>query len=33
MPRAYVVCEPASHYYRSMTRGSAWMTVLIDEPI
>jgi hypothetical protein len=30
--RVYVVCEPASHYYRVMTR-SAWMPVLIGERI
>jgi hypothetical protein len=30
--RAYLVCEPASHYYSIMTR-SAWMPVLIDERI
>lgn len=29
----YVVCEPASHYYAVMTRGSAWMPVLVDETI
>ena len=30
--RAYLVCEPASHYYAVMTR-SAWMPVLIGERI
>jgi hypothetical protein len=30
--RAYLVCEPASHYYAIMTR-SAWMPVLIGERI
>jgi hypothetical protein len=30
--RVYLVCEPASHYYRVMTRGD-WMPVLIDERI
>ena len=29
--RVYVVCEPSSHYYQIMTRGSLWMPVLIDE--
>lgn len=24
-PRVYVICEPASHYYQIMTRGSCWM--------
>jgi hypothetical protein len=33
MPRVYVVCEPSSHYYQIMTRGSRWMPVLIDERI
>jgi hypothetical protein len=33
MPRVYVVCEPASHYYRGMTRGSDWMPVLIGERV
>ena len=32
-PRVYVICEPASHYYQVMTRGSRWMPVLIDERI
>jgi len=32
-PRAYVICEPSSHYYQIMTRGSRWMPVLIDERI
>jgi hypothetical protein len=32
-PRVYVVCEPSSHYYQIMTRGSRWMPVLIDERI
>jgi hypothetical protein len=31
--RVYVVCEPASHYYRVMTRGSDWMPMLIGERI
>ena len=30
--RAYLICEPASHYYRVMTR-SDWMPVLIGERI
>jgi hypothetical protein len=30
--RVYVVCEPASHYYRVMTR-SDWMPVLLGERI
>ena len=30
--RAYLICEPASHYYRVMTR-SDWMPVLIGEHI
>jgi hypothetical protein len=30
--RAYLICEPASHYYAVMTR-SAWMPVLIGERI
>jgi hypothetical protein len=30
-PRVYVICEPSSHYYQIMTRGSRWMPVLIDE--
>jgi hypothetical protein len=29
-PRVYVVCEPASHYYRTMTR-SEWMPALVGE--
>ncbi len=33
IPRVYVVCEPASHHYRTMTRGSEWMPVLIGERI
>jgi hypothetical protein len=33
LPRVYVVCEPASHYYRVMTSGSDWMPVLIGERI
>jgi hypothetical protein len=32
-PRVYVLCEPASHYYQIMTRGSSWMPVLIGERI
>src|SRR5690349_15423882 len=24
-PRVYVICEPASHHYQIMTRGSRWM--------
>ena len=28
--RAYLICEPASHYYAVMTR-SAWMPVLLGE--
>jgi hypothetical protein len=32
-PRVYVICEPASHYYQVMTRGSRWMPALIDERI
>jgi hypothetical protein len=31
-PRVYVVCEPASHYYRTMTR-SDWMPALVGERI
>ena len=31
-PVVYVVCEPASHYYRVMTR-SPWMPALIGERI
>ena len=30
--RVYLVCEPASHYYRVMTR-SDWMPVLLGERI
>ena len=30
--RAYLICEPATHYYAVMTR-SAWMPVLIGERI
>jgi hypothetical protein len=30
-PRVYVICEPSSHYYEIMTRGSCWMPALIDE--
>lgn len=29
----YVLCEPASHYYQVMTRGSKWMPVLVEERI
>ena len=32
-PRVYVICEPSSHYYQIMTRGSRWMPVLIGERI
>jgi hypothetical protein len=32
LARAYVICEPASHYYQIMTR-SAWMPMLLDERI
>jgi hypothetical protein len=32
-PRVYVICEPSSHYYEVMTRGSRWMPALIDEGI
>ena len=32
-PRVYVICEPSSHYYQVMTRGSCWMPALIDERI
>jgi hypothetical protein len=32
-PRVYVICEPSSHYYQVMTRGSRWMPALIDERI
>ena len=31
-PVVYVLCEPASHYYRIMTR-SDWMPVLVGETI
>jgi hypothetical protein len=31
--RVYVICEPSSHYYQVMTRGSRWMPLLIDERI
>jgi hypothetical protein len=31
VPLVYVICEPSSHYYRIMTRGSDWMPVLIGE--
>jgi hypothetical protein len=31
-PIVYMICEPASHYYRIMTR-SRWMPVLIGERI
>jgi hypothetical protein len=27
----FVLCEPASHYYEVMTRGSSWMPVLVGE--
>jgi hypothetical protein len=30
-PRVYVLCEPSTHYYQVMTRGSRWMPTLIDE--
>jgi hypothetical protein len=30
IPRVYLICEPASHYYRVMTR-SDWMPVLVHE--
>ena len=30
-PRVYVICEPASHYYQVMTRGSRWMPALLGE--
>ncbi len=30
--KAYGVCEPASHYFRIMTRGN-WMPLLIGERI
>jgi hypothetical protein len=29
----YVLCEPASHYYEVMVRGSTWMPVLVGELI
>jgi hypothetical protein len=32
-PRVYVICEPSSHYYQVMTRGSRWMPALIGERI
>jgi hypothetical protein len=32
-PRVYVLCEPSTHYYKVMTRGSCWMPTLIDELI
>ena len=32
-PRVYVICEPSSHYYQIMTRGSCWMPTLIGERI
>jgi len=32
-PHVYVLCEPSSHYYQIMTRGSRWMPSLIDERI
>jgi hypothetical protein len=32
VPRVYILCEPASHYYCIMTK-SAWMPVLIGERI
>ncbi len=32
-PHVYVICEPSSHYYQVMTRGSRWMPLLIDERI
>ena len=32
-PRVYVICEPASHYYKIMTRGGDWMPALIGERI
>jgi hypothetical protein len=31
--RVYLICEPSSHHYEVMTRGSCWMPVLIDERI
>jgi hypothetical protein len=33
LPRVYLVCEPSTHYYQVMTRGSRWMPTLIDELI
>jgi hypothetical protein len=32
-PRVYLICEPSSHYYQVMTRGSTWMPALIGERI
>jgi hypothetical protein len=32
-PRTYVICEPSSHYYQVMTRGSLWMPALIGDRI
>jgi hypothetical protein len=32
LARAYVICEPASHYYQVMTR-SLWMPLLLGERI
>ncbi|SRR5579875_1996180 len=32
-PHVYVICEPSSHYYEVMTRGSRWMPALINERI
>jgi hypothetical protein len=32
-PTLYVLVEPATHYYAVMTRGSAWMPVLVGELI
>jgi hypothetical protein len=32
-PVVYPLVEPASHYYQVMTRGSAWMPVLVGELI
>jgi hypothetical protein len=32
-PRVYVICEPSTHYYQIMTRGSRWIPALIDERI
>jgi hypothetical protein len=29
----YVCCQPATHYYQVMTRGSGWMPVLLGELI